>query len=179
MNPNKKYPQTTWSKADLFPAPDSPELEETFVKLESLTTEFEKRREQLSESIDSATFMAILKELETLTHTSHKLYAFVELWFSEDTQNQNALSLLARIEQFMAGLSNRTLFFSLWWKALPEEVASPLMAASGDLAYWLEAIRHFKDYTLSEAEEKIINIKDVTGASALTTLYASITNRYT
>ncbi|MDX9865048.1 MAG: M3 family oligoendopeptidase [Anaerolineaceae bacterium] len=179
MTTKKEYPQTTWSKADLFPAPDSPELEETFATLENLTTDFEKRREQLSESIDSTTFMAILKELETLTYTSHKLYAFVELWFSEDTQNQSALSLLARIEQFMAGLSNRTMFFSLWWKALPEEAAKPLMAASGELAYWLEAIRHFKDYTLSEAEEKIINIKDVTGASALTTLYASITNRYT
>jgi oligoendopeptidase F len=31
---------------------------------------------------------------------------------------------------------------------------------------------------LSEAEEKIINLKDVTGASALNTLYDSITNRY-
>ena len=175
----KEYPQTTWSKTDLFPGPDSPELEAAFTELENLTTNFEKRREQLSESIDSNTFMAILKELETLTYQSHKLYAFVELWFSEDTQNQDALSLLARIEQFMAGLSNRTLFFSLWWKALPEAAAKTLMETSGDLAYWLEAIRHFKDYTLSEAEEKIINIKDVTGASALNTLYSTITNRYT
>lgn len=179
MTQQKEYQQTTWSKSDLLPGADSPELEETFAKLESLTAAFEKRRDQLAENIDSETFMAILKELETLTYLSHKLYAFVELWFSEDTQNQAALALLARIEQFMAGLSNRTLFFSLWWKALPEETAQPLMAASGDLQYWLDAIRHFKDYTLSEAEEKIINIKDVTGASALTTLYATITNRYT
>lgn len=179
MTQQKEYQQTTWSKSDLLPGADSPELEETFAKLESLTAAFEKRRDQLAENIDSETFMAILKELETLTYLSYKLYAFVELWFSEDTQNQAALALLARIEQFMAGLSNRTLFFSLWWKALPEETAQPLMAASGDLQYWLDAIRHFKDYTLSEAEEKIINIKDVTGASALTTLYATITNRYT
>jgi oligoendopeptidase F len=179
MSQQKTYQQTRWSKADLFPAPDSPELEAAFTQLESLTAAFEKRREQLVESIDSATFLSILKEIETLTYLSHKLYAFVELWFSEDTQNQAALSLLARIEQFMAGLTNRTLFFSLWWKALPDEAAQRLMADAGDLQYWLEAIRHFKDFTLSEPEEKIINIKDVTGASALTTLYATITNRYT
>ena len=53
------------------------------------------------------------------------------------------------------------------------------MADSGDYRYWLEEIRHFKKYTLTEAEEKIINIKDVTGSSALNTLYAAITNRYT
>ena len=40
-------------------------------------------------------------------------------------------------------------------------------------------MRHFKKYTLSESEEKIINLKDVTGASAMNTLYSSITNRYT
>lgn len=179
MNPQKEYTQTTWSKAELFPAPDSPELEAAFTQLDSLTTAFEERRDQLVENIDPDTFLSILKELETLTYQSHKLYAFVELWFSEDTQNQAALSLLARIEQFMAGLSNRTLFFSLWWKDLPEDAANRLMAAAGELEYWLEAIRHFKDFTLTEAEEKIINIKDVTGASALNTLYAMITNRYT
>ena len=40
-------------------------------------------------------------------------------------------------------------------------------------------MRHFKPHTLSEPEEKIINIKNVTGANALDTLYDSITNRYT
>jgi oligoendopeptidase F len=39
-------------------------------------------------------------------------------------------------------------------------------------------MRHFKPHTLSEAEEKIINLKEVTGAGALVTLYDAITNRY-
>ena len=51
------------------------------------------------------------------------------------------------------------------------------MAASGDYRYYLEEMRHFKPHTLSEAEEKVVNLKNVTGG-ALTTLYAAITNRY-
>jgi oligoendopeptidase F len=39
-------------------------------------------------------------------------------------------------------------------------------------------MRHFKPHTLSEPEEKIINIKDVTGLYANHTLYDAITNRY-
>ena len=50
---------------------------------------------------------------------------------------------------------------------------------AGDYRYWLEEIRHSKPYTLTEPEEKIINIKDVTGVSALDKLYDFITNRYT
>ncbi len=61
---------------------------------------------------------------------------------------------------------------------MDEKNAERLMSESGDYRYYLEAMRNFKPYTLGEAEEKIINIKDVTGAGALTTLYDAITNRY-
>src|SRR5258706_14881230 len=40
-------------------------------------------------------------------------------------------------------------------------------------------MRLFKPHTLSEAEEKIVNIKNVTGTEALNNLYDAITNRYT
>jgi oligoendopeptidase F len=76
-------------------------------------------------------------------------------------------------------MSNKTMFFNLWWKALDENNAKRLLDAAGDFRYWLVTLRNFKDYTLSEPEEKIINIKDVTGVSALNMLYDSITNRYT
>jgi oligoendopeptidase F len=52
------------------------------------------------------------------------------------------------------------------------------MAAAGDYRYYLEAMRHFKPHTLSEAEEKVVNLKDVTGSNALINLYNAITNRY-
>ena len=45
--------------------------------------------------------------------------------------------------------------------------AERLMAGSGDYRYFLEEMRHFKPHTLTEAEEKIINLKNVTGANAL------------
>ena len=100
------------------------------------------------------------------------------LYFSEDTQNEIAQSLMARVDQFVSEMTNRTLFFELWWKALPQEKAQKLIDASGDYQYWLEAIRLFIPHTLTEAEEKIINTKNVTGVSALQMIYSSITNRY-
>jgi oligoendopeptidase F len=52
------------------------------------------------------------------------------------------------------------------------------MTRSGDYRYWLEEMRHFKPHTLTEPEEKIINIKDVTGSMAIVNLYNTLTNRY-
>jgi len=172
------YTQTRWSLADLFSSHDSPEMKEAFADLESQVADFERRREQLAADISPGDFLAIVDELEQLTQLGYRIYGFASLYFSEDTQNQAAQTFLAQVEQFMASMQNRTLFFSLWWKELEEEPAGRLMAAAGEYRYWLEEMRHFKPHTLSEAEEKIINVKNVTGSSALSNLYDAMTNRY-
>jgi oligoendopeptidase F len=60
-----------------------------------------------------------------------------------------------------------------------EKNADRLMANSGDFRYHLETIRRFKPHTLSEPEEKIINIKNITGQSAVHQLYDVVTNGFT
>ena len=138
----------------------------------------EASRPKLVDDISNETFEGLLSELEALSRTADLVHAYAGLRFAANTQDQKAQSFVARVQQFMAGLQNRVLFFDLWWKDLDEANARRLMGSAGEKLYYLERIRAFKPYTLSEAEEKIINIKDVTGVSALTTLYDSITNRY-
>ncbi len=172
------FKQTAWSLADLFPGLDSPELEAAFKTLETQVAGFEKIRPDLKADMDVERFMEILGLSEESTKLAHKLYAFAGLAFAADTQDQAVQTLMARIQQFLAELENRTLFFSLWWKDLDEAQARRFLDVSGDYRYYLEEMRHFKPHTLSEPEEKVVNLKNVTGASALTTLYDAITNRY-
>ncbi len=171
------YTQTRWSLADLLPGP--PDVEPAFARLDQAVGRFEARRSDLTPDISTGAFLGIVRELEGISREAHVLGSYANLWFAEDTQNQAAQTLMARVDQFMAELQNRTLFFSLWWKGLEDAQAERLLTAAGDYRYWLEEMRHFKPHTLSEPEEKIINIKDVTGVSALNMLYDSITNRYT
>lgn len=173
------YTQSRWSLAELFSGPESADLENGFTRLNELVTGLEGHRSQLSPDIAPADFLAILALYEKIQHQASRVSGFAGLLFTEDTQNQVAQSLTARVDQTIADLTNRALFFDLWWKDLPDEKAAPLLAVSGDLKYWLETLRAFKPHTLSESEEKIINIKNVTGQNALQMLYSSITNRYT
>ncbi len=172
------YIQTRWNLHDLFSGYDSPDLEAAFQKVEELVTSFEGARGGLKPDIESQAFLEIVRASESIARTLSQMYAFASLSFASDTQDQAAQALQARVELFAAQMGNRTLFFSLWWKQLDDQNAQRLMDASGDYRYYLEQIRHFKPYTLSEPEEKVINIKNVTGLSALVTLYNSITNRY-
>jgi oligoendopeptidase F len=172
------YTLKKWDLTQLYPGFDSPELESAFDNVEEQVASFEGVRDKLNPEMDEKTFLDVVRASEATARIVNRIYAFAGLSFAEDTQNQNAQSLMGRVQQFAAEMQNRTLFFSLWWKEVDDQNAERLMSASGDYRYYLEEIRHFKPYTLSEAEEKIINIKDVTGSSALVNLYDAITNRY-
>jgi oligoendopeptidase F len=172
------YSQSRWSLADLYPSVEGSEFQNALGELEKQVATFEAIRPQLSADLPVETFLGFLKQMETIAMAESRLYGFVELMFSENTQSQAALSNLQKVDQAMAELGNRTLFFSLWWKELSDAAAERLMAGAGDFRYFLEEMRHFKPHTLTEAEEKIINLKNVTGANALNTLYEMITNGY-
>ncbi|KAA0279054.1 MAG: M3 family oligoendopeptidase [Chloroflexi bacterium] len=172
------YKLSKWDLSQLFPGYDSAELQNAFDMIEEQVTSFEGVRDKLKPDMPADQFKDIVKASEATTRIASKLDVFAGLSFSADTQDQKAQSLQARVMQFLAENQNRTLFFSLWWKELDDANAKRLMDASGDYRYYLEAMRNFKPHTLSESEEKIVNLKNVTGINALGNLYDSITSRY-
>lgn len=172
------YKIKKWNLDELFTGFDSPELNGAFDNVEEQVTSFEGVRNKLKSDIDPETFLEVVRASEATSKIVNRIYAFAGLSFAEDTQNQNAQSLMGRVQQFAAEIQNRTLFFSLWWKDVDDANAERLMNASDAYRYYLEEMRHFKPHTLSEPEEKIVNLKDVTGSNALINLYDAITNRY-
>ena len=109
-----EFQQTRWTLQDLFPGTDSPELEAAFTDLKTRVEAFVLVRPKLNENISSADFLAIVRQLEEITRLGSRLGGFSGLLFSEDTQNPAAVTLMAKVDQFLAGLTNETLFFTLW-----------------------------------------------------------------
>ena len=172
------YTQSGWKLNELFASFTDPAINQAYQDLEARVEKFVSQREALTPDISSEKFLQLARELEEMNKLGYRLYGFASLSFAANTQDQTAQINIARFQQFEAEMENRTMFFSLWWKALDDQNAARLLDASGDYRYWLEQMRNFKPYTLTEPEEKIINIKNVTGRSAHDMLYDSITNRY-
>ena len=168
-----------WSLKDLLPDPVEQAVEMHLSKLETCVSDLESMRPVMTPQISETDFAKTLTLLETSNTLIRRLQAYSFLWFSENTQNEAALNLRDRLDRSLTVLGNRVLFFEIWFKDLPEDVAKKLIAQSGDLKYSLESIRRFKPYTLSETEEKLLNIKDVNGIDALVSLYEMITNHFT
>jgi oligoendopeptidase F len=162
----------------LLPIPEGPPVDQAIADLEAATTEIEALRPTLSPDMDGEAFAGALKLVETFAEIANRLGAYGQLWFSEDTQNQGSLAFMGRMEQLLTEAYNRILFFNLWWKSLEDDAAERLLAYAGDMRYKLEQDRLFKDHTLAEPEEKIINLKDINGISAMVNLYDMITSKF-
>jgi len=167
-----------WRLSELLPDPYDESLQNQTKKLDQEILKLENYQSELIPQISRETFSEILSLLESINSTINCLQSYAYLWFSENTQNEKALNLRDQLDQTIVDYSNRILFFDLWFKDLPEQEANRLIDWSGDLKYLLSSVRRFKPYTLSEVEEKLINIKDVNGIDALVSLYEMITNRF-
>jgi oligoendopeptidase F len=169
---------TQWSLEELLPDPVDQAVDSLLSMLETSVSELEGMRSSLTPEIAEEVFGKILGALESINATMRRLQAYSFLWFAQDTQNDAALNLRDRLDRSLVELGNRFIFFELWFKDLPEPAAQRLIACSGDIKYMLESIRRFKPYTLSEVEEKLLNLKDVNGIDALVNLYEMITNHF-
>lgn len=177
-NGQQVYEMGPWQLGELFPGLDSPQVEAAIADLDRDVRAFEAQREQLSDDLPAEAFRELLDAYEAIVRGASRLQGFAGLSFAADTQDQKVQAFMARIQQLMAELDNRSMFFKLWWKQLAEPAADRLLAEAGPYRYWLESLRLERPHTLSEAEEKVINLKDVNGVRALNTLYDAITNRY-
>src|ERR1041384_2676126 len=133
----KTYSVKKWDLGELFPGFDSPELQAAFDNVEEQVASFEGVRGKLKNDIDAETFLDVVRASEETTRIVNRMYAFAGLSFAADTQDQNAQSLMGRVQEFVAEIQNRTLFFNLWWKDVDNASAQRLMDTSGDYRYYL------------------------------------------
>ena len=172
------YPQTRWDLTPLLQAPTGEPVERALNEIETRTANFEQARAKLKPEIDEEEFLDFVQEYDGLNRVLRNIGYYAELWFTEDTQNQQALAFKTKIEQMTTQVANRVMFFSLWWKEIDEANAARLMRNAGDYTYFLESERMFKPHTLAEREEQIINLKDVNGMGGLLNVYDMLTNKY-
>ena len=174
-----EYQLGKWNLSELAKNPKSPEFQKQVQELEKQAIRFEKIKSKLDPKMSSKKFMNILEEVESISENMSKIGGYASLSYSSDTQSDEATSLLTKMSKLGSDISNKILFFDLWWKTqVDDKNAKRLMKDTGELTEYLAHKRLFAKYALSEPEEKIINTLDVTGISALVKLYDKITNAY-
>ena len=168
-----------WDLSELTKNPKGSAFQKQIQELEKQARKFEKIKSKLDPKMSSKKFMGILQQVEEMSEKMSKIGGYASLSYSSDTQSDEATSLMTQMSKLGSEISNKILFFDLWWKTkVDKKNAKRLMKDAGELTEYLSHKRLFAKYALSEPEERIINTLDVTGISALVKLYDKITNAY-
>jgi oligoendopeptidase F len=127
---------------------------------------------------DAEHLRAGLEEFESLQDKMSRPAVYATLLFSADTSKPEHRNLQQHVEQRLTSTQNELLFFSLEWLELSDADADKLSdhPVLESYHHYLTNARRYQPHKLSEAEERIVNEKDVTGVSAWQRLYAEITS---
>jgi oligoendopeptidase F len=128
--------------------------------------------------LDSAGLREAMAELAVIYELLGRAGSYAALRFSTDTAAPANGALLQKVQERETQIATTLLFFELEWAALSDERAERLLAGEGlDFCrHYLRNVRRYREHLLSEAEEKILAEKSLTGASAWSRLFEELTS---
>ena len=169
-----------WNISDLVKDPSSEEFSQFLRSVEEQLVQFEGSRQLLRPDISSEEFERLIHMLESISEKVSIASGYAYLSYYADTSSNEASALVTKMEKLASEISNRMLFFDLWFKKqIDHENANRLINAIPK--EYQEHLRHKRlvaKYSLSEPEEKIINTLEVTGILALTKIYDKMTSGF-
>ncbi|MFL6526289.1 MAG: M3 family oligoendopeptidase [Nitrososphaera sp.] len=169
-----------WDITDLVKDPSSGEFSQFLGSIEEQVMQFEESRKILRPDISHEEFERLILMLESISEKVSIASSYAYLRYYADTSSNEASALVIKMEKLASEVSNRILFFDLWFKKeIDHDNANRLINTISVM--YREHLRHKRlvaKYSLSEQEEKIINTLEVTGSRALIKIYDKMTSGF-
>ncbi len=169
-----------WDLGELFHSPSDPKILEVFDSSRRLADVFQTCFKGRVSQISPSELADAIRQLESLSGALYRVSQYSHLEYAVDTQDETIKKLVFQAEEVGTEVSNQLLFFNmelgkLGSDRLKQLAKDPAIAPYG---YFLERIAATARYHLSEKEEQLANLKDLTGVSAHRKLYTDISSAY-
>jgi len=165
-----------WDLTDVYKAPDDPALEADLDDARGMAGRFRERYAGRVASLEAAELEEAVEELERIHSTLTRAGAYAYMQFSTNTADPARGALLQRIQELGASLDAELVFFRLEWTELDDGRAGELLADERLSRYrhFLDALRRWRPYLLTEPEERILSETAVAGATAWGRLFQEL-----
>ncbi len=160
--------EITWNLGDLYAGMDDPQLNADLDAADAEADALDRDYRGRIASLNAAELAAMIGRFEALQERAGRVGSFASLNWTGNTQDPARGALLQRVTERGSQLGQKLVFLELELANAPDEVAAAWLADPTLTRYshWLEVVRLFRPHLLSEAEEKILDEKSVTGRSA-------------
>ncbi len=162
-----------WNLADLYPGPQSPEIEADFAMAAKQAESFETAfRGQLA-SLSGPEFGRAIAGFERIDEVLARLASYSQLLFATDMDTPETARFYQTVQERVTDISTHTLFFTLEINRLDEERIGMLLQSPEAARYaaWVRDVRLMRAHQLSDEAEKLLHEKSVAGRSAWVRLF--------
>ncbi len=184
MQPNnhmKQHKQTptynelpNWQLQDLYPAPDSAEVQRDLGKITTLAQQFVHNYQGKISALSATQLWQALQEYEQISEIGGRLMSYAYLNYAVALQDENICAFYQSIQEKITVATNDLVFFSLEINAINSKQLQQMLAQDSKLGRyhnWFAALGAFKPYQLSDAEEKLLHAKAITSGNAWVRLF--------
>src|ERR1051326_7780848 len=164
-----------WDLSDLYGEGDEARLRSDLDEAVDAATLFGERfRGRIAEL--SATELAdALAERERIESVVDRAPSYADLRFSADTSDEKRGALVQLALERAKDVDQELLFFDLEWLAVEDDRAEAMIDETAErYRGFLRATRRYRPHVLSEPEERLDTLKDLTGRSAWTRLHEQL-----
>ena len=162
-----------WDLGDLYPAPDSPELEADLTAALAAAQAFEAGHGGRLAAMDGAGLGAAIGEYERIEAVLGRVMSFAQLLFSGDSSDAGVGKFYQSMTERVTAISSHLIFFTLELNRLEEADIEAKLAdpQAAKWAPWLRDLRVFRAHQLEDSLEKLLHEKEVTGRGAWSRLF--------
>ncbi len=160
--------EVLWDLSDLYAGVDDPAIDRDIRLTDDRAGQFATTYRGKVASLDSEELYEAVVEYEGIVEAASKLEAYAHLIWTTDSGNPKYGALVQKLTEWTSRLQQTLVFFDLEWVNAPDAFAEGMIAhpVLAHYHHWLEATRRYQPHRLSEAEEKILAEKSVTGRDA-------------
>lgn len=157
-----------WDLTDLYAGMNDPQLNADLDAADAEAAALDAEYRGRIAALSGAELAGLLARYEALRERAYKAGSFASLNWTQNTEDPARGALLQRVTERGAQLNQKLVFLELELAHATDDVASAWLAdpALARYRHWLEVVRLYRPYLLSEPEEKILSEKAVTGRNA-------------
>ncbi|MCQ2734713.1 MAG: M3 family oligoendopeptidase [Alphaproteobacteria bacterium] len=168
-----------WNLSDLYKSMDDPQINKDLETYRKSALKFAKDYKGRLKDLSAEEFLKAIKDIEKRSVIAGRLGGFAYLNMVTQMKNTKAVAFYQNIEEKLTDYYKPILFFSLEFNKIPQNIVNQWLKDDRITyyKYWINRIRKFKKYQLSEPEEQILLEKSLTSGEAWVRLYEESSSR--
>lgn len=155
----------TWNLTDLYPSMTHPSVQADVKKFRTQSAKFYAEFEGKVTKLDGDALAAAIARYEKLQDGLGKLGSYAQLLYAGDNSNPAITQFYQNISEALTEISSLLVFFTLELNRIDDKKLAAGFKKSKKLSYykpWIDSLRSYKPYQLSDELEQYIHETSVT-----------------